>query len=134
MPASSNPGHGDTGSAARFFYCAKASKAERTANGTVANKHPTVKPLKLMQWLVRLVRNPERNLVLDPFMGSGTTAVACVNEGLPFIGIERDKESCDTAVARIQAALKQRGDQPKPTKAAEVVEQPVRRGGQGELF
>lgn len=79
-------GYSDSGSAARFFYCAKAGRAER--NGS---KHPTVKPLSLMQWLTRLV-TPPRGLVLDPFGGSGTTAQACLLNGLGCVAIEREAE------------------------------------------
>lgn len=64
--------HGGTGGASRFFYCAKASKKERGGS-----KHPTVKPLELMRYLVRLVRPPKGGVILDPFGGSGTTAEAC---------------------------------------------------------
>ena len=90
---------GDSGSAARFFYCAKASKAERQAG----NNHPTVKPLALMRYLVRLV-TPPNGTVLDPFLGSGTTAIAAIQEGFDWIGIEREAEYCDIAEARIAAA------------------------------
>jgi site-specific DNA-methyltransferase (adenine-specific) len=79
-------GHNDSGSAARFFYCAKASKAER-----LGSKHPTVKPLKLMQYLIRLV-TPPGGTVLDPFAGSGTTGQAALNEGCHAILIEREPE------------------------------------------
>jgi len=85
------------GSAARFFYCAKASKSER--NG--GNNHPTVKPIKLMQYLVRLV-TPKDGTVLDPFMGSGTTGIACRKEGFDFIGIELDEDYFEIAKARIE--------------------------------
>jgi len=85
--------------AARFFYCAKASKAERNDG----NHHPTVKPLALMRYLVRLV-TPPNGTVLDPFLGSGTTAIAAVLEGRDWIGIEREAEYCDIAEARIAAA------------------------------
>lgn len=78
---------GDSGSAARFFYCAKASQSER--NGS---KHPTVKPVALMRYLVRMVRPPEGGVILDPFAGSGTTAEACVHEQIACIAIERDAE------------------------------------------
>jgi site-specific DNA-methyltransferase (adenine-specific) len=101
-------GYDDSGSAARFFnrlgwaedelrfrYCAKANKKERGEG----NNHPTVKPLALMRWLVRLVC-PPGGIVLDPFMGSGTTGVACREEGFNFIGIERESESYETAVKR----------------------------------
>jgi hypothetical protein len=77
--------HDDTGTAARFFYTAKASRSERGEGNT----HPTVKPLSLMRWLVRLVC-PPGGIVLDPFLGSGTTALACRQEGRECVGIERD--------------------------------------------
>lgn len=93
-------GYGDTGSAARFFYCAKASKRDR-GDG---NNHPTVKPTDLMRYLVRLV-TPPGGLVLDPFMGSGSTGKACILEGMNFIGIERDLEYIQIAKARIHSAL-----------------------------
>jgi DNA modification methylase len=75
----------DQGSAARFFYCAKASKSERGPGNT----HPTVKPLALMQYLCRLV-TPPGGVVLDPFCGSGSTGVAALREGFSFIGIDLD--------------------------------------------
>lgn len=90
------PTHGDAGSAARFFYCAKASKKDRGEG----NVHPTVKPTELMRCLCRLV-TPPGGTVLDPFMGSGSTGKAALLEGFVFIGIEREQESFDTAVARI---------------------------------
>lgn len=90
------PTHGDAGSAARFFYCAKASKKDRGEG----NVHPTVKPTELMRYLCRLV-TPPGGTVLDPFMGSGSTGKAALLEGFVFIGIEREQESFDTAVARI---------------------------------
>jgi site-specific DNA-methyltransferase (adenine-specific) len=80
-----NGGVNDTGSAARFFYTAKASKADRGEGNT----HPTVKPLDLMAYLCRLV-TPPGGVVLDPFMGSGTTIKAAIGEGFHAIGIERD--------------------------------------------
>ena len=114
----------------RFFYCAKASKSERNLGcedmddkerkayaGAVTsdprmsheqnrlptkNNHPTVKPLKLMQYLVRLV-NPKGAICLDPFLGSGTTACACVKEGMNYIGIEREADYIKIANARIKA-------------------------------
>jgi len=91
---------GDTGSASRFFYCAKASRAERTAQGQVDNPHPTVKPLALMTYLCRLI-TPPGGIVLDPFMGSGSTGVAALAEGFKFTGIERDAESLAIAQQRI---------------------------------
>jgi len=117
-----NTSYTDKGSAARFFYCAKASKKDRNEGleefeekvrvrqglagekkDTVsANSHPTVKPTALMQYLVRLV-TPVGGTVLDPFMGSGSTGKACVLEGFDFIGIELDTEYCKIAQARIDA-------------------------------
>ena len=68
-----------------------------------SNIHPTVKPIALMRYLVRLV-TPPNGTVLDPFLGSGTTAIAAVLEGFDWIGIEREAEYCDIAEARIAAA------------------------------
>ena len=78
----------DTGGASRFFFTAKASRAERTCGGTVECAHPTVKPLSLMEYLCKLTMTPAGGLVLDPFAGSGTTGMACARLGRPFIGIE----------------------------------------------
>ena len=121
------PGFGDSGSAARFFYCAKASKKDRDdgcegmeaqnnmrVNGPRkgeeekhatkrSNFHPTVKPTDLMRYLCRLVTPPE-GIVLDPFMGSGSTGKAAVLEGFQFIGIERDENYFEIARSRIEAA------------------------------
>jgi site-specific DNA-methyltransferase (adenine-specific) len=80
------PTVGSTGSAARFFYCAKASKADRAGSN-----HPTVKPVKLMQWLCRML-TPPGGTVLDPFAGSGTTGAAAILEGFNVILIEREAE------------------------------------------
>jgi len=121
-------GFGDNGSAARFFYCAKASKAERNKGcedlepeqmdesrkegnpggdnprnrgvHKVSNNHPTVKALALMEYLVRLVKMPEYNLIIDPFMGSGTTLLACIKLGIPCIGIDNDEHTCEIAARR----------------------------------
>ena len=93
---------GDSGSAARFFYCAKASRSERTAGGRLENRHPTVKPLALMEYLLRLVTMPQQNLILDPFAGSGTTLVACRRLGLPAVGIEQDPAYCRLALRRLR--------------------------------
>lgn len=87
------------GSAARFFYCAKASKRDRDE----ANNHPTVKPTDLMRYLCRLV-TPPGGVVLDPFMGSGSTGKAAEHEGFRFIGIERDPEYFNISRHRIAAA------------------------------
>lgn len=92
-------GHNDNGgNAARFFYCAKASKADREAN----KNHPTVKPTALMQYLCRLV-TPPGGTVLDPFMGSGSTGKAAMLEGFQFIGIEREAEYVAIARERIES-------------------------------
>jgi site-specific DNA-methyltransferase (adenine-specific) len=87
------------GASARFFYCAKASKADRGEN-----HHPTVKPTDLMRYLCRLV-TPPSGIVLDPFMGSGSTGKAAMLEGFAFVGIEREAEYIDIAKARIQSAV-----------------------------
>jgi len=84
-------GHDDTGGASRFFYTAKASRADRNAGGMAENTHPTVKPTDLMRWLVRLV-TPPGGIVLDPFAGSGSTLVAARAEGVRALGIEREDE------------------------------------------
>jgi DNA modification methylase len=89
----------DSGSAARFFYTAKASRADREDGNT----HPTVKPTDLMRYLCRLV-TPPCGIVLDPFMGSGSTGKAAMLEGFEFIGIERDADSYATAERRINRA------------------------------
>jgi site-specific DNA-methyltransferase (adenine-specific) len=81
-----NASFGDTGTAARFFYSAKADKEDRWGS-----KHPTVKPVDLMRWLVRLV-TPPGGTVLDPFAGSGTTGIACMAEGFNAVLIEREAE------------------------------------------
>lgn len=125
-----DPGYGDSGSAARFFYCAKASKADRDEgcdglairlrkthgetgpsdnakpNGKQPvpsrNHHPTVKPTALMRYLCRLV-TPPGGVVFDPFTGSGSTGKGAVLEGFRFVGIEREADYMEIAVARIKA-------------------------------
>ena len=77
---------GDSGSAARFFYSAKASKADRAGS-----KHPTIKPVALMRYLCRLI-TPPGGTVLDPFAGSGTTGQAAREEGFRAVLIEREAE------------------------------------------
>jgi hypothetical protein len=94
---------GDGGSAARFFYCAKASKKDRNEGAT--NHHPTVKPTDLMRYLCRLV-TPPNGVVLDPFTGSGSTGKAAVLEGFSFIGVEQSEEYIKIAQARIESANK----------------------------
>ncbi len=91
-------GHSDNGgSAARFFYCAKASKKDRDAD----NKHPTVKPTALMRYLCRLI-TPAGGTVLDPYMGSGSTGKAAILEGFDFVGIELDPDYFKIAQARVK--------------------------------
>jgi hypothetical protein len=92
-------GIGDDGSAARFFYTAKASRRERGEGNT----HPTVKPLALMRYLVRLI-TPPGGLVCDPFAGSGTTGIAALREGFRFVGIEQDAGHVAIAEKRIRQA------------------------------
>lgn len=87
----------DSGSAARFFYCGKATKAERAGS-----KHPTVKPIALMRWLCRLV-TPVNGLILDPFAGSGTTGLAARAEGFHCILIEQSAEYIADIERRIGA-------------------------------
>ena len=88
----------DQGGASRFFYCAKAPKKERPVVDGVA--HPTVKPLSLMRWLVRLA-TPPGGTVLDPFAGSGTTLEAAILEGVNVVGIEREAEYLPLIRARL---------------------------------
>jgi DNA modification methylase len=89
------------GSASRFFYCAKASKTDRGS----ANNHPTVKPTDLMRYLCRLI-TPPNGIVLDPFMGSGSTGKGAILEGFDFIGMELDPEYVEIAKARITHSQK----------------------------
>lgn len=90
-------GFDDSGSAARYFYCAKASKKDREENNT----HPTVKPTELMRYLCRLI-TPKNGIVLDPFMGSGSTGKAALLEGFSFIGIEMDEDYYKIATGRVK--------------------------------
>lgn len=93
--------YGDEGGASRFFYVPKASPAERRAGlGEGAPAHPTIKPVTLMRYLVRLV-TPPGGVVLDPFTGSGTTGIAAVLEGARFVGIEREPSFVAVAESRI---------------------------------
>jgi site-specific DNA-methyltransferase (adenine-specific) len=89
------------GSAARFFYSAKASKTDRAGS-----KHPTVKPVSLMQWLVRMV-TPPNGTVLDLFAGSGTTGQAAINEGFNAILIEREAEYINDIKNRLSLEIKE---------------------------
>lgn len=123
---------GDSGGTSRFFYTAKADRDERDAglegeplrvtnerdppgsrgsnspragagrNGKVRNHHPTVKPVSLMRWLVRLI-TPPGGLILDPFAGSGTTGVAALHEGMRFLGMEKDAAYAAIARQRLEA-------------------------------
>lgn len=114
----------------RFFYCAKPSKRERNAgcegletkirndgrdeklssgnmpqnrsNNPKQNHHPTVKPLKLMEYFIKLLSPPEGGVIIDPFMGSGTTGVACKGLNREFIGIEKNPEYFEIAKNRIE--------------------------------
>jgi hypothetical protein len=88
----------DAGSPSRFFYCAKASKKDRDEG----NNHPTVKPTALMQWLCRLI-TPPGGVILDPFMGSGSTGKAATRGGFGFIGIEQDEKYMAIAKTRVRA-------------------------------
>jgi hypothetical protein len=85
------------GSASRLFHCPKASRKDRGKDNT----HPTVKPQGLMEHLIKLVTMPENNLILDPFMGSGSTLMACQTLGMPCIGIEAKEEYCQIAATRL---------------------------------
>jgi len=91
--------------AARFFYTAKADAEDRNDGlpPKLRNRHPTVKPVDLMRWLVRLI-TPPGGVVLDPFMGSGSTGKACALEGRDFVGVELDPEHVKVAEARIAHA------------------------------
>ena len=87
----------------RFFYCAKASRKEREEgleSADTKNTHPTVKPIKLMRYLCRLI-TPPNGVVLDPFMGSGSTGKAALKEGFEFIGMELDPDYIEIAMNRI---------------------------------
>lgn len=94
--------YGDSGGASRFFYTSKAPQHERpTVDGV---SHPTVKPLDVMRWLVRLV-TPPRGKVLDPFTGTGTTAEACIHEHKNAIVIEREDEYLPLILARLRKPM-----------------------------
>lgn len=122
----------DSGSAARFFYTAKADDDDRPhGKGKHVTTHPTVKPLDLMRYLVRLVCAPG-GTVLDPFMGSGSTGCAAVLEGMRFVGIEQSVEYADLAVGRLKLALMERSEAASApdaatTRRAEAVAPPTAR-------
>lgn len=95
---------GDSGGASRFFYVAKASKSEKNAGlENNSNNHVTIKPIKLMQHLIKLI-TPPQGIVLDPFMGSGSTGIAAKQLGFKFIGIELSPEYFEIAQKRIESA------------------------------
>ena len=102
-------GYDDSGSAARYFYSAKASSKDRNEGLEEPNTHTTVKPTSLMQYLVRLVA-PKGATILDPFMGSGSTGKAVAYENkergadYKFVGIEKETEYCEIAKKRIAFA------------------------------
>jgi len=79
---------------------------ERFGTQPAQNNHPTVKPLKLMEYLCLLTKTPKGGIVLDPFAGSGTTGMAAKKTGRDFIGIEKEPEYCKIAEARIKATQK----------------------------
>lgn len=116
--AAPDSGYTDVGGASRFFYTAKAASDERVRIAGTA--HPTVKPLALMRWLVRLV-TPPGGTVLEPFAGSGTTVEACLLEGFYCIAIEREADYLPLIVQRIN----RRRD---PVRAVRAT------GGDGGLF
>jgi site-specific DNA-methyltransferase (adenine-specific) len=127
-----DPGFGDSGSAARFFYCAKVSRTERhigfeqtqankrprgeafganqredgnlltVSTKSLGNNHPTVKPVALMKYLITLI-TPKGGKVLDPFNGSGSTGMACVELGYEYTGCELDPDYIEISKARIEA-------------------------------
>lgn len=70
-------------------------------------EHPAQKPVALMEWCIQMAKVPTGGVVADPYMGSGTTGVACAGLGLPFVGVERDPKHFETAVSRIKAAHSQ---------------------------
>ena len=85
----------------------------------IKNNHPTVKPLSLMRYLCKLTKTPSGGVVLDPFMGSGTTGIACFFEGRDFIGIELEKEYFDLASSRIGHAEELRWEYEEISKKEE---------------
>ncbi|WP_316216602.1 DNA-methyltransferase [Bradyrhizobium sp. SZCCHNR3003] len=118
-------GLGDAGSAARFFYTAKADDHDRAGS-----KHPTVKPVDLMQWLVRLV-TPKGGLVLDPFAGTGTTGEAAFREGCRTILMEREPQYQDDIRRRMRLALSGPDERRRESIKAKVEDKPF---DPGSLF
>jgi site-specific DNA-methyltransferase (adenine-specific) len=105
-----NRGFPGFGGASKFFYCPKASKGERNAGLETTNTHPTVKPLALMRYLVRLI-TPPGGTVLEPFAGSGTTLMAAVMEGCNAIGCEITDEYIEIIERRVRWAREQHANQ-----------------------
>jgi site-specific DNA-methyltransferase (adenine-specific) len=118
-----DPGYGDSGGASRFFYCAKTNRDERFAYCYTCNEvipqnewtnhkshevefHPTIKPLKLIEYLVRLI-TPPNSIVLDPFFGTGTTGIAAFKQGFRFTGIEISESYVKIAEHRLKPYLAQ---------------------------
>ena len=146
--------YGDKGGASRFFYIPKVSKKERNmgldgfedkvfnvVNGghgledspnfapkLYKNNHPTVKPVQLMAYLCRLV-TPPNGIVLDPFMGSGSTGIAAQLEGFRFVGMEMDENYFKIAEARIENYEKYREFAYRKEKAS-----PKAKDGSGKIF
>lgn len=100
---------GNEGGASRFFYCAKASQGERNKGmeADMKNTHPTVKPVSLIVYLVKLI-TPPGGLCIDPFNGSGATGIACKMENMNYIGIDNDEEYCKISEARMAAWEKEK--------------------------
>lgn len=117
-----HPGFGDSGSAARFFYSAKASRADRAGS-----KHPTVKPVSLMEWLCALV-TPPGGTVLDPFAGSGTTGVAARAKGFNAILIEREEEYQADIRRRMALCLAGPEERARESIKAKLKDRPVDAG------
>jgi site-specific DNA-methyltransferase (adenine-specific) len=113
---------GDNGSAARFFYSAKADSDDR-----LGSKHPTVKPVDLIQYLVRLV-TPPRGLVLDCFAGTGTTGEACIREGMRAVLIEREEEYQEDIRRRMKLAMAGPDERARESIKAKTKDKPVDAG------
>ena len=109
--------------AARLFYCAKVAKSERNRGlpEGMVNNHPTLKPVSLCSYLIRLI-TPPGGTVLDPFMGSGSMGVAAMQERVDYIGCELGAEYLAIAAERIRHA--HAAANPEPSEAAEVEPEP----------
>lgn len=121
-PREFHAGFSDAGSAARFFYTAKADSDDR-----LGSRHPTVKPVDLMQWLVRLV-TPKGGLVLDPFAGTGTTAEACYREGMRCVLIERETEYQADIRRRMVLVMSGPGERSRESIKEKTKNQPIDAG------